>query len=116
MNHDWLDHLLIVAKVTLLLFLTVLIFQGILLVQSSSHAVDDFNNFINKDPRGIQGTFSNLNAILVQAGLAADQLRRAAQKQEDYWNKTGLQIQDSVDELSDAMGKANKALGDLDKV
>lgn len=66
------------------------------LIVSVDKQVNALGDFLNKDPRGIQGTFSNLNAILVQTGLAADELRVAAQTQEKYWNKTSKDLNDTI--------------------
>lgn len=71
--------------------------------------------FVNDDPRGIKGTFSNLNAILLQIGIASDELRRASEKQNIYWDKTGIAITQSVNNLNEVLGGVAQTLGSLNK-
>lgn len=85
------------------------------LVRTSTVQVNMLGRFINEDPRGLKGTFSNTNAILVQAGLAMDELRRASKKQSIYWDKTGEDITKTIGLANDLITTTNGAAATLDK-
>lgn len=57
----------------------------------------------------LHGTSQNLNAFLIQAGLTADEARRAAIEQRAYWRRNSA-------ETHEVLINANKLLVNLDKV
>lgn len=85
------------------------------LVRVSTVQVNTLGKFINDDPRGLKGTFSNTNAILVQAGLAMDELRRASNKQSAYWDRTGEDITKTIQLANELITTSNGAAATLDK-
>lgn len=60
------------------------------------------------------GTSQNLNAILLQAGLASDEVRRASMEQRKYWNQAGAQTVQLLGAASSAVDGLNTATHDLD--
>lgn len=86
------------------------------LVRVSTVQVNTLGRFINEDPRGIKGTFSNANAILVQTGLAMDELRRASKKQSAYWDKTGEDITGTIKLANELITTTSGAASTLDKM
>lgn len=71
----------------------------------------DLSEFLNKDPRGIRGTLANTNAILLQVGLAANELRIASHNQTEYWdqlNKRAHATLDKLDRIADNVEKTTR--------
>ncbi len=63
--------------------------------------------FVNDDPRGIKGTFSNANAILVQIGLASDELRRSSMTQREYWDTISKEAVESMHKTNEVLSHLN---------
>jgi hypothetical protein len=118
--HGWLYRILAILKIgiaaaaiVVLCYLIPVIKQAGLMVSSTNQQVEELGKFVNDDPRGIKGTFALTNSILVQVGLAADQLRVASQKQSDYWDKTEVQLRESVAKVNVILDSTNQTMGSL---
>ena len=60
--------------------------------------------------RRLVDTSQNTNALLIQLGLTADELRRAAQTQTRYWDETGKKTAEIATELQGASTQLNKEI------
>jgi hypothetical protein len=60
------------------------------------------------------GTSQNLNAILIQVGIASDEARRAASEQRVYWNKVGAESVLAIQKTNDVLTTAQKTLNSID--
>ena len=79
--------MLILRNALLCLFLAllcVLTAQAIYTLERFNEASAAATSAIQETQRRVAHTSANLNAVLIQAGLAADQLRRASERQGEY--------------------------------
>ena len=68
-------------------------------VRAAETAIQRTDKFLNEDPRGLQGVFSNTNAVLLQLGLASDQWRRASMEQRKLLVQNPREARETLDEL-----------------
>lgn len=71
-----------------------------------SDTINNINAVVIESKRRIVDTSQNLNAILIQAGLASDEVRKAAMEQRQYWDQSGA-------ETVKLLGNANQAVDSL---
>ena len=93
----------------LCLFLTllcVLTAQAIYTLERFNEASAAATSAIQETQRRVAHTSSNLNAVLLQMGIAADQWRRASERQELY----GKQVQAALDETTNMVREGRKTL------
>lgn len=62
----------------------------------------------------IKGTMQNTNAILIQAGLASDEVRRAAISQRRYWDDNSKKFGILLDKTETLVAKATEATEHID--
>jgi uncharacterized protein YoxC len=55
-------------------------------IRSTNAEIHGLVQDIRKDEKDIRPTLQNVNAILIQVGLAADELQDASRKQNAYWD------------------------------
>lgn len=116
----WTERLLLLSKAALSVLVLISVpFIITLIVHSSSAATaldknaSDIGTFVDKDPRGIKGTFANLNAILLQVGEASDEFRRASVKQSAYLDTTSQGLTQSVENLNKVLTNTNDVMTKL---
>lgn len=107
-----------VCRTILAIFMAILVPLIIFRVDSLITTLDtnasSIGKFLNQDKRGITGTFSNLNAILLQVGIASDELRRASEKQNAYWDVTSKDLSKTVALANKVLESTNGTVTSLD--
>lgn len=58
----------------------------------------------------LHGTSQNLNAVLIQAGLTSDEVRRAATEQRTYWAKNSVETHRLLSDLDSAAKHADAVI------
>jgi hypothetical protein len=66
----------------------------------------DADSLIVREVADLHGTAQNVNAVLLQAGLTADEARRAATEQRTYWRQTAQQTDHLITEADKNLNQA----------
>lgn len=82
------------------------------LVDDTDAAVSEVRATAAQVGKDTHSTSQNLNAILLQGGLAADEARRAATEQRNYWNATAKQSDLTVRALRQLIDRTDRQLND----
>ncbi len=75
-------------------------------------AVIEIQNTTVQAGQELRATNQNVNAILLQTGLAADQARLAAAEQRQYWNATAKQTDLTVRAVRQLIDRTDRQLND----
>lgn len=112
-----------IAKLTAVAHLAILISLAILFAvltfqvretgRKVNTALDQVTQTTVEARRRIADTSQNLNAILVQTGLAADEMRRAATDQKSYWDQAGKQTVSALQKTNNVLDEAQRTLYSL---
>jgi hypothetical protein len=62
--------------------------------------------------RDLHNSAQNTNAMLIQLGLASDEVRRAAQEQRTYWNKTSKETAETVTAVRSLVARTDANLNE----
>ena len=89
-----------------LALLCVLTAQAIYTLERFNEASAAATSAIQETQRRVAHTSANLNAVLIQAGLAADQLRRASERQGEY----STRLIAALDETTNMVREGRKTL------
>src|SRR5438552_17777020 len=73
------------------MFLVFLAMQVKTTARKVDAAIDEMTQTTTEARKRLVDTSQNMNAILIQSGLAADEVRRAATEQRQYWNQAGAE-------------------------
>ena len=78
-------------------------------VRAAETAIQRTDKFLNEDPRGLQGVFSNTNAVLLQLGLASDQWRRASMEQRKLLVQNQREARESIQKATETLDELRAA-------
>lgn len=104
-----MKHLLLVATVLCLSAVTV---ATLLVLKDFDKLIVDADAAVRAEQKDLHGTSQNVNAILIQAGLAADQARLAALEQRQYWNRTAIETDKTVKAARKIIDRTGQQLND----
>lgn len=82
------------------------------LLDHADAAVIEAKTATGQASNDLHGSVQNLNAILLQAGLATDEARRAATEQRKYWNLTAEQTDKTVRAFRQLVDRTDRQLND----
>lgn len=77
--------------------------------------IDQVEQTTAETHKRIADTSSNVNALLIQLGLTADEARRAAIEQRAYWDKAGAETVRALGKTNDVLDQANRTLSSVDE-
>lgn len=82
------------------------------LLDDTDAAVTEIRVATVQTNKEIQSTSQNVNALLIQSGLVADEARRAATEQRQYWNLTAKQTDLTVRAFRQLIDRTDRQLND----
>ena len=110
----FLKALLLISGIICLLSIAGFFVQTIYLEKELRNAVKDSDALVLEAHTRLVGTSQNLNAILIQVGLASDEARRAAIEQRAYWSKNSQEMTGLLTDARTVLSSVQKTTEDVD--
>ena len=112
-SRDLLTHILRAAGVFSLICIGLFLWQLRNTAQEIQKTVRDADAAVQESQKRLADTSQNLNAALLQVGLATDEARRASMEQRQYWNRIS---RETIGLISDARATVRQTGSDIDGV
>src|SRR6266550_8297298 len=100
---------LAVLLTALAMFLVFLALQVKTTGRKVDAAIDEMTQTTAEARKRLIDSSQNLNAILIQSGLAADEVRRAATEQRQYWNQAGAETVIAIRQIQQTTKSIDKS-------
>lgn len=84
------------------------------LIDTANTVLSQTQQDLSKLSSDLHGTSQNLNAVLIQAGLTADEARRAAMEQRRYWAKNSAETHEVLVKLKETVADVDQIARDVD--